>query len=299
MERAITLDHGDLCRAIELGVKRASESRALQLIPTDEITLTDQGVEFLVRRATNGNSQPVDGAEVGLNGLASSADTDLYLGGIGDTHHCVLKKSSIYTSHLLLVTQQFEPQETLLRMRDFVALSTCLREYDGIGFYDAGPIAGAKGGHKHLQLVSLPLSSNSTSIPIATPLSNVDASGTRIRNAPGLPFAHAFGRVSPSLFDGPLRAGEVTYDLYVDMMEMLGMHGTRTDGEFRQTVPYNLLITRNWMLLIPRIKACFQTLSIDGLAFAGSLLVDNQEQVDALRKHGPMSALTEVSRTRG
>jgi ATP adenylyltransferase len=82
------------------------------------------------------------------------------------------------------------------------------------------------------------------------------------------------------------------------MMEMLGMRGTRTDGEFRQPVPYNLLLTRNWMLLVPRVKGHYKTLPIDGLAFAGSIFVANATQLAVLRERGPMGALSDVARVR-
>ena len=298
MKQAIALEQGSLWPAIEASVTRATTPGALRPIGTEALTLTDQGMEFLVRRATNGEANPTTGNGTAPDNPFLSAEPDLYLGDITDTHYCALNKSSVYAHHLLIVTRQFEPQETLLRMRDFVALSTCMREYDGIGFYDAGPDAGANQIHKHMHVVPLPLSPGCGQVPLTTVLSSVNGTASRIRSAPGLPYAHAFGGLSQSLFEDPLRAGEVTYDLYVDMMEMLGMRGTRTDGEFRQRVPYNLLLTRNWMLLVPRVKGHYKTLPIDALAFAGSIFVANATQLAVLRERGPMGALSDVARVR-
>jgi ATP adenylyltransferase len=58
--------------------------------------------------------------------------------------------------------------------------------------------------------------------------------------------------------------------------------------------PYNLLVTRQWLLLIPRSKKYFEGISINALGFAGVLLVKDTAQLAILQKHGPMTALQRV-----
>jgi ATP adenylyltransferase len=67
------------------------------------------------------------------------------------------------------------------------------------------------------------------------------------------------------------------------------------DGEARQSVPYNLLLTRAWMLLVPRSKERFETISVNALGFAGSFFVREEAQRQALKRAGPMAALEAVS----
>lgn len=62
-----------------------------------------------------------------------------------------------------------------------------------------------------------------------------------------------------------------------------------------RTGPYNLLVTRQSMLLVPRSVECFEGLSINALGFAGGLLVRDEAQLEILKAHGPMTALRQVS----
>jgi ATP adenylyltransferase len=59
--------------------------------------------------------------------------------------------------------------------------------------------------------------------------------------------------------------------------------------------PYNLLATRRWLLLVPRLREFFEGISVNALGFAGSLLVKNAAQLEVLRTRGPMTALQSVS----
>jgi ATP adenylyltransferase len=54
-------------------------------------------------------------------------------------------------------------------------------------------------------------------------------------------------------------------------------------------------MTRQWMLLVPRSREFFNSISINSLAFAGSFFVRNKEQMELLKKHGPMTALKSVA----
>ena len=59
--------------------------------------------------------------------------------------------------------------------------------------------------------------------------------------------------------------------------------------------PYNLLLTRNWMLLVPRRTEYFQQISLNAMAFAGAFFVKDQPQAAQLLRDGPLSALTHVA----
>lgn len=59
--------------------------------------------------------------------------------------------------------------------------------------------------------------------------------------------------------------------------------------------PYNLLVTRQWLLLVPRSQEFFEGISINALGFVGALLVKEVAQLAMLRKQGPMSALQHVA----
>jgi ATP adenylyltransferase len=72
---------------------------------------------------------------------------------------------------------------------------------------------------------------------------------------------------------------------------------TLIEGELRQAAPYNLLLTRDWMLLVPRSQECAGPVSINALGFAGSLFVKDETQMGFVREHGPMRMLRETARS--
>jgi ATP adenylyltransferase len=45
------------------------------------------------------------------------------------------------------------------------------------------------------------------------------------------------------------------------------------------------------MLLVPRSREFFEGISINSLGYAGALLVRNEEQLEVLKRCGPMTAL--------
>jgi ATP adenylyltransferase len=49
------------------------------------------------------------------------------------------------------------------------------------------------------------------------------------------------------------------------------------------------------MMLVPRLRESFGSISLNSLAFAGALLVRNQQEMDLLKADGPMTALRHVT----
>ena len=58
-----------------------------------------------------------------------------------------------------------------------------------------------------------------------------------------------------------------------------------------QTGPYNLLMTREWMLVVPRSREFYHSISVNALGFAGAMLVKGEKQMRALKERGPMHVL--------
>jgi len=112
---------------------------------------------------------------------------------------------------------------------------------------------------------------------------------------PGLPFAHAFSWIEPFAFAGPARAAAVLQAAYRKLLAAVDADAIRSNGEERQSVPYNLLLTRRWMLLVPRSREHCESISVNALGFAGSLFVRNEEQRETVRRIGPMSLLRAVA----
>jgi ATP adenylyltransferase len=215
-------------------------------------------------------------------------DKDLFVADISETHVAVLNKYNVVEHHLLLITRKFEDQETLLTIADFEALWACIEEYDSLGFYNGGETAGASQHHKHLQVVPLPLAPEGPAVPLE-PLFPGALFRDEMGTLPGLPFLHVFARMGA--YSSVSTAAEKTFFLYRDMLSHVGMKEPSGDGPDKQSGPYCLLVTREWMLLVPRAVEFFEGISINSLGYAGALLVRDRQQMETLKKRGPMEAL--------
>jgi sulfate adenylyltransferase (ADP) / ATP adenylyltransferase len=288
---------GTLWRRIEEGTAHALAMGALQTIPTRSEHIEDGGLRFVVRiapsleRKDRARRKQAQGAGGQVNPFLPY-ERDLFVADISDTHFCLLNKFNVVERHLLIVTRAFEDQECLLNTEDFAAIWTCMLEFDGLGFYNGGSIAGASQRHKHLQMVPLPLAQGEAVLPIEPVLADARYDG-EVGMSPALPFRHAAARIdmgSRCLADAAARLAA----LYRALLGAVGLHVVAAPECDRQSAPYNLLMTREWMLLVPRSAEFFHGISVNALGYAGALLVRSDAQMTLLRESGPMAVLRQV-----
>ncbi|HUI45310.1 MAG TPA: DUF4922 domain-containing protein [Nitrospirota bacterium] len=294
------LKQGTLSERIASATSHAISSGALLSIPTDYTFIEDAGIRFFVRvlaslslkdKARKKQEQEVEAGR-SVNPFLPP-EQDLTVADISETHVAILNKYNVMEHHLLIVTRHFENQNMLLTLSDFEALWNCMAEYNALGFYNGGREAGASQQHKHLQLVPLPLAPEGPLVPIAPLLAHVprEVMGT----VPGFSFLHVFVWLDRNLVESPLDAATTTYHLYGEMLRNVGLASPRGKGLTPQSAPYCFLLTREWMLLVPRSKEFFDGISFNSLAFAGSLFVRDDQQLDRLKNFGPMNALKSVA----
>jgi sulfate adenylyltransferase (ADP) / ATP adenylyltransferase len=298
-QEIILLQPGTLWQSIIERTEYALNCGSLLSIPTEFEFVEHDNVKFLVRILSNlvrkdaaKQKQTQESTSTGQDfNPFLPYDEDLFVANISDTHVCILNKFNVVDHHLLIITRAFEEQESLLTLEDFAAMWACLAEYEGLVFYNGGQVAGASQRHKHLQIVPLPLTTTGAAIPIE-PLLTTAKFEDGIATIPSLPFAHAFVTLNPSWADSLLTAATTTLELYHALLKAVGI--TAINGN-RQSGAYNLLATREWMLIVPRSQEEFQGISINSLGFAGALLVRNQEQMQLLKQQGPMNILKSVA----
>jgi ATP adenylyltransferase len=189
--------------------------------------------------------------------------------------------------HLLIVTREFEHQESLLNVRDFEAMWTCLREFEGLAFYNSGIMSGASQPHKHLQQVPLPLGGCAECTPIDSLVADASFDG-QTGTLPAFNFCHVLSHFPHLNEVEPLDAARETEQIYLSMLETVD--NVQTPG------PYNLLATRDWMLLVPRSAEHYESISVNALGFAGSLLARDESELELIRKRGPLEVLECVGR---
>ena len=168
---------------------------------------------------------------------------------------------------------------------------------DGLAFYNAGAAAGASQPHKHWQMIPLPLASEGPSTPIDAALESV-RDHTGVIAIPGLAFRHSFSWIDPTIFHRPADAKAHIASLYRKMLEHVGVTSIERNGARYQSAPWNLLITRKWMLAAPRVREDFNGVPINALGFAGSLYVRDDAQLATIKRAGPMAALQVVTGAR-
>ncbi|MBE9051404.1 phosphorylase [Nostocales cyanobacterium LEGE 11386] len=295
----ILLKPGTLWTSIKERTEHALQCGALLSIPTEFEFVEQHHVRFLVRILSNlarkDAAQKQQQKKTHTSGKEFNPflpyEEDLFVADISDTHVCLLNKYNVVDYHLLIVTRAFEEQETLLTLEDFAAMWACLAEFEGLAFYNGGKIAGASQRHKHLQIVPLPLTSTGPQIPIELLLKSAEFQDS-IATIPGLPFVHAFATLNPSWAKSPLTAAEVTLELYYTLLRSVGLAAVAGN---KQSGAYNLLVTREWMLIVPRSQEHFDSISVNSLGFAGALLVRNEQEMQLLKAHGPMNILRDVA----
>ncbi len=298
MRTEILLEPGSLAEAVDARTRQALADGNLVPIETEQEQITDAGVRFLVRVVASLKGKESD-RRLRAGGGSRSADPflppepELTVAEVSIRHLAVLNKFSVLDRHLLIITRAFEHQETLLTPEDLRALFACMAEYPSLGFYNGGTIAGASQSHKHLQLVPLPFDPDGPLIPIE-PLLDRGRCGS-VGCCPGLPFAHAFARFDRPVAVAPMQAAEQATDLYPELLAAVGIEGVEVDGAVHQSAPYNLLVADDWMLVVPRVEELFRGVSVNALAFAGSLFVKDREQLDAIQAAGPLHVLRAVT----
>ncbi len=248
-------------------IARAQASGDLEPTATEEHVIDDGGVAFIVhviagqdRKKRSRREQ----ARSGVDPFEPPYTDDLFVGDLSDTHVALLNKFPVLDDHLLIVTRADELQQSWLNGADFEALATCLAGIDGLGFYNGGATAGSSQPHKHLQLVPMPVTTCA--------IFDDDSRG----------FALAQSRLAAGL------TGPGLFDAYRVLMDRLAIDGDRD--------PYNVLVTRDRMVVIPRMRHDCEGIFLNAMGYAGSFLVRDAEQLEKLRELGPRRVLVEAGR---
>ena len=288
-QQEIRLKPGTLWTSLKKTTELALKSGALKSIPTEVEIFEQDGIKFVVRILENINRKKANQEKQNQKTAKTGKEFNpflpyeeaLFVADISPTHVCILNKFNVVDYHFLIITRAFEPQESLLTLEDFTAMWACLAEFAGLVFYNGGKLAGASQPHKHLQI--LPFAE--TDIPIS-PLVKTAKLENDLGTIPKFPFVHAFTNINLG------ESAEITFKKYHTLLQTLGIKPLENNI---QSGAYNLLMTREWMLIVPRKFEEFESISVNSLGFAGTLLVKNQQQVQLLKNISPINLLNHVA----
>lgn len=270
-----------LLREIAARSAQALASGALEPITSERVFVEEAGVRFPVSViAGHGRKERANArqAREGSNPFLPY-DPELFVRDVSASHVCLLNKFPVLAHHVLLVTRRYEEQTAPLTDADLTAAWACLTELDGVVFYNAGAGAGASQPHRHLQLVPAPLGEG----PARTPIDPLLADAPECGAAPALRFRHALARTADLADLAPGAAARATLERLARLRRATGL-----DVRPR---PWNLVLTRDWLLLVPRSRRDVEGIPLNGIGYAGSLFAKDAAQLERLRAIGPLAFL--------
>ncbi len=211
-------------------------------------------------------------------------DRALEVSLLGSRHLLLLNKYPVQMGHLLLITQQWAPQNGWLRSDDWDAVARVEADTSGLWFFNSCAEAGASQPHRHLQL--LPRAAGEILCPLEAPIQ-------RQLQGQGEPWPWAY-RLSARSAEGGAAALASLYRAHAAELG-LGEPGRNE----RPLHPYNLLFGDGWFLTIRRVREHAAGFSVNALGFAGYLLLTEHSKTGWLERHGPWSLLEAVAAARG
>jgi sulfate adenylyltransferase (ADP) / ATP adenylyltransferase len=251
-------------------VERTQSARAsghLESIPTTAATFMRHGVRWVIRMAPHLVKKKKEATRPASNPFLPY-EPEMFVADASDTHAVLLNKFNVVEHHLVIVTRRFEHQRTLLTRSDFAATSLVLRELGGLAFYNAGRAAGASQPHKHVQVV---------------PRVDPELEGVPIEPLLGaLPFLHATAQLDEQsdlweVYRSLLQS--VSADPRITSASAVETSDTAPEGPGeRQPFPYDLLLTRSWMLLVPRTRESSGGIQVNSLGYAGAFLAKTDDE---------------------
>jgi ATP adenylyltransferase/5',5'''-P-1,P-4-tetraphosphate phosphorylase II len=205
---------------------------------------------------------------------------EFLIANINSTHNFVFNKFCVYRAqYMLLAADSYQRQETTLTTEDLAAAWKVLTAFDTAHyvFYNCTSDSGNSREHKHMQLCEKPLSGE-------------DGKGFTLfpdsKTPPPVPFKYFIEHFEDEPSTEALSAA---YErLLVKTREALGL------PEDAKRCPHNMILVKEWMMLIPRRKALVEETTVNAAGMMGLIWATSDEDIEAWRKMGPAKVLAEV-----
>lgn len=282
----------------------AQSLQAASFTETNTEVYDDQGTSYILKIACKLRDKPKAPKDKNKGTWKNPflpPDEDLYVGKLSQTHSLVLNKFNITPHHVIIITNDFKRQEEPLNRMDFAAtwnVVTCMPGDGGMAFFNCGPISGASQPHKHIQCIPLPIAYDSEATALDAPFNSMIMNALDVSQATAfknvvlvreLPFVHGVIKINKdeTYVDRCLEEG---YNAVLDFVEgqVKGYSSwTRTDS-------YNMIMTNQYMMIVPRNKEYIGSVGCNSMGFAGSFFLATQQEIDDVKKYGPSYLLSEL-----
>ncbi|KAG8416366.1 hypothetical protein J3458_006958 [Metarhizium acridum] len=229
----------------------------------------------------------------------------LYIADVGPSHYLVLNKFAIVPEHFILATKEFKQQTDVLEEADLEATLACMEAFESedegedgglFAFFNCGEHSGASQPHRHIQLLPIDRMRDGLESENGHHPWNVLADGEHLEETPFVVFSEP---ITPGM------SGAEVYSVYLRLYgqackaigERNGAHAPAvqvTAGAPSQ-ISYNMAMTKSRLVICPRLAEGgpvrgrngedMGRLALNGTLLAGTALVKNEAEWDALREN--------------
>ena len=212
------------------------------------------------------------------------ADPAFLISDVLGRHFLILNKFCVYRPQFILLTKDAsERQHDSLTASDLAATYAilCGSRTPMYAFYNCGAAAGCSRNHKHVQLFYQP------DFPLF-PQQSLNLQG----KAPYKYFVQRINDQSDRL-DGEnwVTSLKSTYDeLLAQSVSESGIRGTGPGI----VVPHNMVMTREWIMVIPRRRAGIGRALANSAGMLGMVWVSDEAQLQDWMQAGPANVLSEL-----
>ncbi|QDS70302.1 hypothetical protein FKW77_008160 [Venturia effusa] len=255
--------------------------------PSTVTSIVDDGVpfEFRVCPAFREKPQPKEKSSeepVQMMGEGSDLQKDpsIEITKVNGTHILLYNKFCISKSQMMIVTaDSFRRQEEPLDGDDLEVARTVLLSLKSphFIFFNGGVTAGASRKHKHLQVLRMP--KDSTNLLVAK---------DSTRDFPKLPYKY----FSVDFADQAQPSKELLLKMY---QILLSQCEGLLPGKEGESVPHDVILTKNWMVVIPRSRRNFEESSdVNAAGMLGMIWLKHDEELTKWKELGPARVLRQL-----
>lgn len=205
---------------------------------------------------------------------------------INETHLLVLNKFPIFRPQLMLLTvDSYRRQTEPLTSEDIRAAWAIL---DGIGrkyyvLFNCTPTAGASRMHKHMQVIPHPMAVNEVEDGFRF-FPDLEAS----TQATEVPFKH-FIEHFKGLPNEASSRDEQVFEIYSRLLAQT--RAALSISPEDPVCPHNVVLTQDWIILIPRRSKVFHGITANSAGMMGSVWLEKESEYDAWKARGPANVL--------
>lgn len=286
---------------------QARKTKNLHYIENGTLLRTDpqSSMNYWIRYAPSLQLKPERGDTLDIEDPLSKYEPELLvldtLDLILSRYKLILNKFPVMPYHSLLVTKAHQNQYDMLNQYDLnlsiqmikqlnnSTLNNCSPDWEDkrsrfVIIFNSGPYSGSSLSHKHLQLLELPQGF----VPFQDALvDNASVKGNDSKETPLQDEKKGFAHFVLPIDGSKLFDTNYLYKHYLNLYENIQSFFTEKQINSLQERSYNLILTENWICLVPRrrIKATSLNIGFNSIAFLGLIMVKDDSVFVNLKKN--------------